>query len=85
MSSAISPLHTTGQGILLKGSDSLILQVFFDSNWGACLDTRRYISRYLLLFRKSHVTWKSKKQHIVSKSYSEVEYQAMYAAASEVT
>lgn len=76
---------TMGQGILLNGKDQLVLQAYSDSDWGACLNTRRSISGYVLLLGSSPVSWKSKKQHTVSKSSSEAEYRAMSAAASEVT
>lgn len=38
-----------------------------------------------MLLGKSPISWKSKKQGIVSKSSAEVEYRAMSAAASEIT
>lgn len=41
---------TVGQGILLKGSNHLQLHAYFDSDWGACLDTRRSVTGYLLFF-----------------------------------
>ncbi|XP_021761303.1 uncharacterized protein LOC110726145 [Chenopodium quinoa] len=52
---------TEGQGILLKASDQLKLEAFSDSNWGACVDTRRSITGYLLLLGNSPISWKSKK------------------------
>lgn len=79
-------VHSTiDQGILLKATDSITLQAFSDSDWAACLDTRRSVTGYLLLLGNSPVSWKSKKQGTVSKSSSEAEYRAMSAAASEVT
>ena len=75
---------TCGQGIILKGSDKLVLQAFSNSNWASCLDSRRSITGYLLLLGKSPICWKSKKQHIVSKSSSEAEYRAMSQAALKV-
>ncbi|XP_019105507.2 uncharacterized mitochondrial protein AtMg00810-like [Beta vulgaris subsp. vulgaris] len=76
---------TASQGIMLKASDNLCLQAFSDSDWAACPDSRQSITGYILLFGGSPITWKSKKQSIVSKSSSEAEYRAMAAAASEVT
>ncbi|KAL8135551.1 hypothetical protein AgCh_010260 [Apium graveolens] len=76
---------TIGQGILLKGNEQLTLQAFSDSDWGACLNTRRSISGYILLLGNSPVSWKSKKQSVVSKSSSEAEYRSISAAASAVT
>lgn len=82
---ALNYIHNTcGQGIILKGEDQLVLQVFSDSDWASCPDTRRSITGYLLLLGNSSICWKSKKQHTVSKSSSEAEYRAMSQAASEV-
>ena len=76
---------TSGQGILLRASDTLSLQAFSDSEWGACSDTRRFVSGYLLVLGQSPISWKSKKQSTVSRSSSEAEYRALASAASEVT
>ncbi|KAL2923679.1 Retrovirus-related Pol polyprotein from transposon TNT 1-94 [Bienertia sinuspersici] len=75
---------TMDQGILLQGSDQLTLQAFSDSNWGACPDTRKSITGYVLLLGKSPISWKSKKQTTISRSSSEAEYRAMASAAAEV-
>lgn len=76
---------TSGQGIILNGSDQLRLHAYSDSDWGACFDTRKSVTGYLILLGTSPVSWKSKKQHTVSKSSAEAEYCAMAAVASEVT
>ncbi|CAO2838095.1 unnamed protein product [Amaranthus hypochondriacus] len=75
---------TLGQGILLSATDQLTLQAYSDSDWGACLDTRRSISCFVLLLGRSPISWKSKKQATVSKSSSEAEYRSMANASSEV-
>ena len=77
--------HTAGQGILMSGTDRLILQAFSDSDWAACPDSRKSISGYVLKLGNSPISWKSKKQATVSRSSSEAEYKAMANAASEVT
>ena len=70
-------LYTNKQGIILKVKDRLTLHAYSYSDWGACSKTRRSVSGYILLLGKSPVSWKSKKQHAVSKSSSEAEYRAM--------
>ncbi|XP_048501252.1 uncharacterized mitochondrial protein AtMg00810-like [Beta vulgaris subsp. vulgaris] len=77
--------HAAGQGILLKASDQLCLQAYFDSHWTSCPDLRKSITGYVLLLGGSPITWISKKQSTISKYSSEDEYKAIAAAASEVT
>ena len=62
---------TAGQGIMLKAGTQLTLHAYSDSDWGACLQTRRSVTGYLLLLGSSPISWKSKKQSTVSKSSSE--------------
>lgn len=50
------------QGIVLQGSDHLILQAYSNSDWAACPDSRRSVTCYVLIFGNSPITWKSKKQ-----------------------
>lgn len=76
---------TAGQGIILKASGQLSLKAYSDSDWGACPDSRRSITGYVMLVDNSPVSWKSKKQGTVSRSSSEVEYRAISTAASEIT
>ena len=51
----------SGQGNMVNVSDQLRLHAYFDSDWGACLDTRRSVMGYLILLATSPVSWKSKK------------------------
>lgn len=76
---------TTGQGILMNGSDALTLQAYSDSDWASCPDSRRSVTGYVVLLGSSPISWKSKKQPTISKSSSEAEYRAMSSAAGEIT
>ena len=76
---------TSGQGLLLKGSDSLNLHAYSDSDWASCPMTRRSVTGYVILLDKSPISWKSKKQSTVARSSAEAEYRAMAHAAAEVT
>ncbi|XP_074328421.1 uncharacterized protein LOC141666331 [Apium graveolens] len=52
---------TVHQGILLNAGATLTLQGYSDSDWGACVNTRRSITGYIILLGKSPISWKSKK------------------------
>ncbi|RVX07381.1 Retrovirus-related Pol polyprotein from transposon RE2 [Vitis vinifera] len=65
---------TPGQGILLRADSDLSLQGWCDSDWAACPVTRRSLSGWLVFLGQSPISWKTKKQHIVSRSSAEAEY-----------
>lgn len=48
------------------------------------LDTRRYINGWLVLLGKSHISWKTKKQHILSRSSADAEYRSMATTTCEL-
>ncbi|RVW29739.1 Retrovirus-related Pol polyprotein from transposon RE2 [Vitis vinifera] len=75
---------TLGQGILLRADSDLSLQGWYDSDWAACPVTRRSLSGWLVFLRQSPISWKTKKQHTVSRSSAEAEYRAMAAVTCEL-
>lgn len=57
---------------------------FCDSDWAACLDTRRSMGAYLLFLNGGAVAWRSKKQTSVALSTAEAEFMAASATAQTV-
>lgn len=72
-----------GQGLLFKAASSISLKGFSYSYWGTCPDTRRSITGFCFFLGESLISWKSKKQSVVSRSSSEAEFRALAKATCE--
>ncbi|XP_021971581.1 uncharacterized mitochondrial protein AtMg00810-like [Helianthus annuus] len=75
---------TPGQGILLSHVGDPVLTAYCDSDWLGCSFTRRSRTRYFLLLDGTPISWKTKKQSVISRSSAEAEYRAMASTVSEV-
>ncbi|KAC9553683.1 hypothetical protein E3N88_45641 [Mikania micrantha] len=75
---------TLGQGILLPKLGGTTLLSYSDADWLGCPVSRRSRTGYLLLLGGAPISWKSKKQSVVSRSSAEAEYRALAATVSEV-
>ncbi|GJY43502.1 putative RNA-directed DNA polymerase, partial [Tanacetum coccineum] len=73
-----------GQGILLPREGPPVLTAYCDSDWLGCPFTRRSRTGYLLLLGGGPISWKTKKQSVVSRSSTEAEYRAMASTVSEI-
>ncbi|GKA69913.1 secreted RxLR effector protein 161-like protein [Tanacetum coccineum] len=73
-----------GQGILLPNTSVTDLVAYCDADWLGSPVSRRSRSGYVLLLRGAPISWKSKKQSIVSRSSAEAEYRSMATSVSEI-
>ncbi|XP_019228963.1 PREDICTED: uncharacterized protein LOC109210045 [Nicotiana attenuata] len=53
--------EAAGLGLLMPTQNSNKLSAYCDSDWGACLQTRRSVTGYLVKFGDALISWKSKK------------------------
>ena len=66
-----------GQGIVLRPLGNMQLTSFCDSDWAACPLTRCSVTGYLVFLGRSLVSWKTKKQPTMDRSFEEAEYRAL--------
>ncbi|CAM8959948.1 unnamed protein product [Rhodiola kirilowii] len=73
------------QGILFPARSDLQLKAFCDADWAACPLTRRSITGHCVMLGPCIISWKTKKQPVVSRSSAESEYRSMAAVCCELT
>ncbi|XP_019086837.1 PREDICTED: uncharacterized protein LOC109127060 [Camelina sativa] len=73
-----------GQGLFYSANSTLSLRAFADANWGNCPETSRSISGICVFLGDSLISWRSKKQDVVSQSSAEAEYRSMAKATCEL-
>lgn len=74
---------TAGQRVILSSKSDKSLSVYCDADWSTCPFTRRSLSVYVTLVGDSPVSWKTKKQGVVSHSSAEEEYRSMAQTTRE--
>ncbi|CAM8956843.1 unnamed protein product [Rhodiola kirilowii] len=72
------------QGLFYPANQPLLLTAYCDADWGACPITRRSVTGYSVLLGNCLISWKTKKQTVVSRSSAEAEYRVMAQASCEL-
>ena len=75
---------TVDQGLFFSTTSCVQLKAFADADWAACPDTRQSISGFCVFIGGSLVSWKSKKQHTISRSSAKAEYRALANVTCEL-
>lgn len=65
---------TTKCGLNFTVASSLSLNAYSDLDWVADLNTRRFITGYVVFLGDNPISWQSKKQASISRSSTEAEY-----------
>ncbi|GAV74982.1 hypothetical protein CFOL_v3_18462 [Cephalotus follicularis] len=72
-----------GRGLIFH-PDCLEVTGYSDADWAGCPADRRSTSGYCIFLGGNLVSWKSKKQSVVSRSSAEAEYRAMASVTGEL-
>ncbi|CAM8929329.1 unnamed protein product [Rhodiola kirilowii] len=73
------------QGLFYSANADLVLSAFCDADWASCPLTQKSVKGYCIKLGSCAVSWKTKKQRVVSLSSAESEYRSMAATCCEFT
>ncbi|KAI5355558.1 hypothetical protein L3X38_008453 [Prunus dulcis] len=73
-----------GKGVLYRKNGHLRIEGFTDVDWAGDVTDRRSTSGYFTFVGGNLVTWRSKKQKVVSRSSAEAEYRGMAQGICEI-
>lgn len=89
LSAAHRVLHylkgNVGLGLFYSSNSTLEPSIFADADYGTYTDSRKSVSGFCVFLGTSLVSWRSKKQNVVSRSSAEAEYRSLAQAACEIS
>ena len=74
---------TAGLGLFMPSNNMSELVAYCDSDWGACIESRKSVTGYIVKLGSALVSWKAKKQNTVSRSSAEAEFRSMATTVAE--
>ncbi|XP_043718020.1 uncharacterized mitochondrial protein AtMg00810-like [Telopea speciosissima] len=80
----ITHASAPGKGILFSPHNHMCIEAFIDADWTGSPDDRRSTSGYCSFVGGNLVTWRSKKQALVTRSSAETEFRAMAQGICEL-
>lgn len=78
-------LNAPDLGILLSGHSDFSMVAFFDSDWVACAQSRKFVTGYFITLGVFPASWKCKIQPIVSLSSAEAKYRALRKVVAKIS
>ncbi|XP_058003749.1 uncharacterized mitochondrial protein AtMg00810-like [Hevea brasiliensis] len=79
-------VHATAHhGLFLSRQSNFLLHGYSDADWGGSIDDRKSTTGFAIYLGSNLISWVSRKQRFVSRSFTEAEYRAIATAFSEIT
>ncbi|KAL0451888.1 UNVERIFIED_CONTAM: Retrovirus-related Pol polyprotein from transposon RE1, partial [Sesamum latifolium] len=75
----------SAKGLFFPATISTDLVAYCDAYWGSCVDSRNSLLGYCIFLGSALISWKTKKQNIISRSTTEAEYRSMSSTACKLT